>query len=82
MSTGGSFPWGKVASVKVPTDLHLVPKLRMNGAVHPLCPFACMACMRMGLLLLLLSETGQGLFKFSELPVQWLSIVQVAVGDE
>jgi hypothetical protein len=41
-----------------------------------------MASMRMGLLQVLLSETGLGLFKFSELPVQWPSIVQVAVGDE
>ena len=68
-----------MASVKLPTDFHLVPRLGMNGAIYSLSSFACM---RMGLLLVLLSETGKGLFKFSELPVQWLSIVQVAVGDE
>jgi hypothetical protein len=54
----------------------------MNGAIHSLSPFACMASMRMGLLQVLLSETGLVLFKFSELPLQWLSIVQAAVGDE
>jgi len=39
MDTAGSFPWGAGESdldVKPTINLHLVQRLRMRGAIHPL----------------------------------------------
>jgi hypothetical protein len=37
MSTGGIFPWGLDSQGTKLTHLHLIPKLRMHGALFPCC---------------------------------------------
>jgi len=46
MSTGSSIPWGKAAGgVKLTTYLHLVPRLRMRGALPPLPKYVMRWCL-------------------------------------
>jgi hypothetical protein len=44
MCIGGSHPGVKRPGVKLTTRLHLVPRLRIRGAIPPLSQYVFMAC--------------------------------------